>query len=164
MSTAPRIRGDPRHQGAYPRLSDDALAALADQGTRRTTAAGELLFRDGDEGYDFFVVLSGQVAIVADIGGPQERVIGVHGARRFLGELNLLTAEGGYLTARVVEPGEVIQISADRLTQIVAGQAGLGDLILGTRRGRQPSFWRAIAGKSCSWFGATASPRRCRAT
>jgi thioredoxin reductase (NADPH) len=53
----------------------------------------------------------------------------VHGARRFLGELNLLTGEGVYLTARVVEPGEVIQISADRLTQIVAGQAGLGDLI-----------------------------------
>jgi thioredoxin reductase (NADPH) len=88
----------------------------------------------------------------------------VHGARRFLGELNLLTGEGVYLTGRVVEPGEVIQISADRLTQIVAGQAGLGDLILGTRRGRQPSFWRAIAGRSCSWFGATALPRRCRAT
>jgi thioredoxin reductase (NADPH) len=72
----------------------------------------------------------------------------VHGARRFLGELNLLTGEGVYLTARVVEPGEVIQSSAHRLKQIVAGQAGLGDLILGTRRGRQPSFWRAIAGRS----------------
>ena len=136
MSTAPEFEETRDHQGAYLRLSDDAFAALADQGTRRTTAAGELLFRDGYEGYDFFVVLSGQVAIMADIrpaaGARHRRARGAAFPRR---------AESPDRRGRLphwpcVEPGEVIQISADRLTQIVPGQAGLGDLISGTQQGR----------------------------
>ena len=117
-------------QGAFPRLSDDAVAALEEQGTRRAVEEDEFLFREGDDGYDFFVVLSGKVAIVADLGCPDERVIGVHGPHRFLGELNLLTGEGVYLSARVVEPGEVLQVDRERLRGIVVGDPGLGDLIL----------------------------------
>jgi thioredoxin reductase (NADPH) len=117
-------------QGAFPRLSDDAVAALEEQGTRRPVEEGELLFREGDDAYDFFVVVSGKVAIVADLASEDERVIGVHGPHRFLGELNLLTGEGVYLSARVVEPGEVLQVDRERLRQIVGGDAGLGDLIL----------------------------------
>lgn len=135
-------------QGAFPRLSDDALAALEEQGTRRPTSGGELLFREGDQGYDFFVVLSGQVAILADIGQPGERVIGVHGERRFLGELNMLTGEGVYLSARVVEPGEVIQVPARTLRDIVASQPALGDLIL-----------RAYLARRAILIGLGAGPR-----
>lgn len=124
-------------QGAFPRLSDDALAAFDEHGTRRATREGELLFREGDEGYDFFVVASGQVAVVADLGRPEERVIGVHGQRRFLGELNLLTGESVYLSARVVEPGEVIRVPAATLRELVGGQPGLGDLVLGAYLARR---------------------------
>ncbi|HEV2769570.1 MAG TPA: FAD-dependent oxidoreductase [Solirubrobacteraceae bacterium] len=124
-------------QGAFPRLSDDALAAFEEHGSRRATTEGELLFAEGDESYDFFVVASGQVAIVADLGRPEERVIGVHGQRRFLGEMNLLTGEGVYLSARVVEPGEVIQVPAATLRKLVGGQPGLGDLILGAYLARR---------------------------
>ena len=51
---------------------------------------GEVLFRAGDDSYDFFVVESGAVAIVQGY-GDENRVIAVHGQHRFLGELNLLT-------------------------------------------------------------------------
>ena len=54
-------------QGAFPRLSDDAVALLEEHGTRHRTSEGDLLFREGDETYDFLVVLSGQVAIVQDL-------------------------------------------------------------------------------------------------
>src|SRR5436190_14807640 len=94
-------------QGAFPRLSTDAIAALEDYGDRRRTAEGEVLFADGDKTYDFFVLLSGRVAIIQSAGTPKERVIGVHGEGRFLGELNLLSGEAVYLTARVIEAGEV---------------------------------------------------------
>jgi thioredoxin reductase (NADPH) len=117
-------------QGAFPRLGDDALAALEEQGTRRRTSQGELLFREGDASYDFFVVISGKVAIVQDLGRPGERVIGVHGPRRFLGELNLLTGEGVYLSARVTEPGEVLRVPRERLRELVASDPSVGDVIL----------------------------------
>ena len=123
-ATAPTFEETRDHEGAFPRLSDDALAALEEQGKRRRTSEGELLFREGDERYDFFAIVSGRVAIVADLGRPEERVIAVHGQRRFLGEMNLLTGEGVYLSALVLEPGEVIQVPAARLRELVAGFPG----------------------------------------
>ena len=117
-------------QGAFPRLSEDALVRLEEAGERRTTTEGELLFRDGDESYDFFAVLSGGVAIIDELGCADERVIGVHGPGRFLGEINLLTGESVYLSAKVIEAGEVIQVPADRLRKLVADEPGLGDVIL----------------------------------
>ena len=64
-----------------------------------------MLFREGDQRYDFFVVLEGKVAILQ--GGDRiddERSIAVHGPRRFLGELSLLTGQAAFFTAVVLEP------------------------------------------------------------
>ena len=46
--------------------------------------------------------------------GEENRVIAVHGAHRFLGELSLLTGSAVYLTAVVRDPGEVIQVPRPR--------------------------------------------------
>src|SRR5271156_3984493 len=82
--------------GAYPRLSAEQRARLRELGETRPTQPGDLLFRDGDAGYDFFVVESGAVAIVQGY-GQENRVVSVHGEHRFLGELGLLTGARVYL-------------------------------------------------------------------
>jgi CRP-like cAMP-binding protein len=48
----------PDLQGAYPRLSDEQVQSLSAHGERRATRPGEILYRAGDENYDFFVVLA----------------------------------------------------------------------------------------------------------
>jgi thioredoxin reductase (NADPH) len=116
--------------GAFPRLDDGQISALEAQGERRRTERGDVLFREGDPQYDFFVVLAGKVAIVEGYGSGHERTIGVHGERRFLGELNLLTGQAAFLTAVVVEPGEVLGVPPDRLRALVTQDMTLGDLIL----------------------------------
>ena len=55
--------------------------------------------REGDRNCDFYVVLAGPVAVVEGRGTPEERVIGVHGHGRFLGELSLLTGEASFYSA-----------------------------------------------------------------
>jgi thioredoxin reductase (NADPH) len=70
------------------------------------------------------------VAVVEGVGGTHERVVGIHGARRFLGELNLLTGERVHLSARAIEDGEVLQIPRETLREMVSGQPELGDLVL----------------------------------
>jgi thioredoxin reductase (NADPH) len=117
-------------QGAFPRLGSEAIAAIEELGTRRATTVGETLFADGDKSYDFFVVLSGKVAIIQNEGCEDENTIGVHGEGRFLGELNLFTGEAVYLTARVIEAGEVVQVDRNRLTELIDNDASLADLIL----------------------------------
>ena len=88
-----------------------------------------MLFREGDERYDFYVVLEGLVAVVAGYGGD-ERLLAVHGPGRFLGELGLLTGQAALVTAVVREPGEVLVVPADRLRELISQDSALGDLIL----------------------------------
>jgi len=121
----------PDFTGAYPRLSEGQIEALEPWGQRRPTAVGEVLYHEGDPTCDFFVILEGKVKMVECFGaGNEERLISVHGPGRFLGELNLLTGEPVFVTAAVGEPGEVLVVPVDRLREIVARDAALGDLIL----------------------------------
>jgi CRP-like cAMP-binding protein len=50
--------------GAFPRLDEEQRARLRAVGEVRQVSQGEVLFREGDASYDFFVVESGAVAIV----------------------------------------------------------------------------------------------------
>ena len=119
----------PDHDGAYPRLDDEQLASLARVGRTRPTTTGEVLFHEGDEDYAFIVVLDGKVAIV---GGERddERLIAVHGPRRFLGELGMLTGQAAFFTALVHEAGSVLEVPVDRLYELATHDSALGDLIL----------------------------------
>ena len=115
---------------AFPRLGEDVLAVLAAGGERRPLVAGEILFRAGDPASDFFVVLRGRVAVIDGFGSPAERLIGVHGDRRFVGELNLVTGQPAFLTAVVRERGEAIVLSRDELQAVVSANQQLGDVIV----------------------------------
>jgi thioredoxin reductase (NADPH) len=120
----------PDREGAFPRLTAEQIEALARCGERRAASEGEVLFREGDPHYGFFVVLSGKVAIAGEYGGRDERLIAVHGPGRFLGELSLLTGQTSFFTAVVREPGEVLVLPVEQLRRIVSEDAVLGDLIL----------------------------------
>ncbi len=113
---------------AFPTLDAAAIAFLESVGERRTLDAGAYLYRAGADVYDFFVVISGAVDIL--VGDRGEQLIAQHGPGRFLGELNLLTGQRVYVSARVAEPAEVICVPADAIRHVIATNARLGDTIL----------------------------------
>jgi thioredoxin reductase (NADPH) len=115
--------------GAFPRLTGEQRDRLRAVGRTRAVISGEILFRDGDLGYDFFVVESGAVAIVEGY-GHENRVIAVHGPHRFLGEINLIAGSPAYLSAVVRDAGEVIQVTAESLRALLARDEELSNLIL----------------------------------
>jgi thioredoxin reductase (NADPH) len=120
----------PDLQGAYPRLDDEQIAALAAVGSRRAVQPEQILFSEGDRDYDFHVVLDGKVAVVAARGTPEERLIGVHGHGRFLGELGLLAGEASFYTAIVVAEGETLMVTASQLRELMARDPVFSDIIL----------------------------------
>ncbi|MFD9665147.1 FAD-dependent oxidoreductase [Rhodococcus sp. NPDC059968] len=121
----------PDEEGAFPRLTDDQVATLEVGGTRRSVHAGEVLIREGAPSNDFFVILSGKVAIIdeGDVDG-ERRILRVHGPRRFLGELGLLEGQVAFFTAEVIEDGEMLVVPAERVRALVAHDPVLSDLIL----------------------------------
>jgi thioredoxin reductase (NADPH) len=119
----------PDRDGAFPRLSDERLDALAAEGTRHRTQRGELLYRAGETISDLLVISRGLVSLVEDEGG-KGRVLSRHGPGRFLGEIGLLTGQAMLLTAVVDEPGEVLVVPVARLRDLVSDDPTLGDIIL----------------------------------
>jgi thioredoxin reductase (NADPH) len=115
---------------AFPELDDSQLAVISAYGERRRVQSGDVLFSPADAQYDFIVILSGSVEILGSDGKGGETVITRHGARRFLGEVSLLTRQRPYLTARVVEPGEIIVVPADVFRAHVVADARVSDTIL----------------------------------
>src|SRR5262249_5469877 len=100
------VRGS---DAALSELDEPMLAELAQYGHERAVASGETLYRAGDEIPGFFAVLEGEVEIVREDDGI-DVVVARHGPARFLGELNLLTGQRAYLTARMVRDGRVLQL------------------------------------------------------
>jgi thioredoxin reductase (NADPH) len=120
----------PDEGGTSPRLGKEQMARFRGLGRSRTTASGDVLFAAGDDGADFFVIASGSVAIVQGYGN-ENRVIAVFGRQHFSGELSMLTGQRIYLTGVVSEGGEVIQVPAEKVRELVAEDKALSDLILG---------------------------------
>jgi thioredoxin reductase (NADPH) len=129
---------------------------LEDHGARRSIAVGEVLFHQGDQANEFYAVLSGAVEIVVHADGT-DRVLTRHGPGRFVGELNLVTGLHRFVSARVVEPGEVVVVSSQALQHVLATETRLSDIILSAFMARRALLLHSAAA-SLRLVGSRFSP------
>jgi thioredoxin reductase (NADPH) len=141
---------------AFPTLDASEIAAIDALGKRRSVSAGEFLYREGDARYDFFVVVSGAVEIVVQADG-EERLVARFGPGQFLGELNLLSGQRVYVSARVAESGEVIDVPAAALRDLFASRPKLADRILAAFLARRARLLRD-ASQAIRLVGSRFSP------
>jgi thioredoxin reductase (NADPH) len=127
------------------RLSDAQIDLLRRHGDERATTQGEVLFREGDRGYDFLVILAGTAVAVDGYGGA-ERELAVGCPGDFMAELNLLTGERLYTTVVVREPGALLAVPVAELTQLIGAHPDLGDMIMPVLLARREFLARRHAG------------------
>ena len=151
----------PASGAAHPRLDEDQMNRLRLLGEERAVEPEEILFAAGDPKTDFYAIESGTVVIVQGY-GKENRVLGVHGARRFLGELSMISGQRLYLTGVVRDPGVVIQVPLEKLKSIVAVEKTLGDMILGSFIARRSNLIRDEAGIKLIGSRFSADSRRLR--
>ncbi|GAA4704004.1 FAD-dependent oxidoreductase [Phytohabitans rumicis] len=144
------------NDGAAPRgpvLDDEQFRRLAEYGEVEHAEVGRDLFTSGDDSYDFFLLQSATVDIVRDATAIEpERLIYHGGPGDFLGELNLLTGQHVYLTARVVSAGTVVRIGASMLRRALAEQVDIADILIEAFRERREVI-RAAAGNALELVG-----------
>src|ERR1700730_15148059 len=127
-SGAPRTTSElPGHR---PVLSGPQLEVLRRYGAEHRVAIGDVLVRDGDETYDLFIVLEGEVQIVEHYAQPDQFVIVTYGPGEFLGEIGLLTGQRAYLTVVVSAPGRVLRIPVQQVHTNMDQELELSELIL----------------------------------
>ncbi|GII51957.1 thioredoxin reductase [Planotetraspora thailandica] len=136
-----------------PALDDEQARRLAEYGEVEHAEAGQVLYATGDDSYDFFLLLTATVDIVRNATAIEpERLIYHGGPGDFLGELNLLTGQYVYLTARVVTAGTLVRIGAVMLRRVLAEQVDIADLLLEAFRERR-EFIRSVAGNALEIVG-----------
>lgn len=116
---------------AFPRLTDDECTRLRAFGIPQTVNIGDTLFEPGDVTYDLVLIDEGVVDIVsAPTLGKPEALIVQHRAGALVGELNLLTGQKTYLTARVSAAGTIYRIVPEAFRRVMSEDPELSDLLL----------------------------------
>ena len=125
----PTLRSSPES----PQLSSAQLDRLISYGVAQQVRVRDIVFRPGDAAYDLIVVESGRIQIIAPATRDEpEEILAEYGPGGFLGELNLLTGQAVYLTARVVEAGTIHRLARDQFRRLMAEDAEVSDLLLRT--------------------------------
>lgn len=68
---------------------------------------GEVILKEGEEAAGFYIVSSGQVEVVKDLGGPRETVLATLGPGDFFGETALLDGYPRTASIRALQDGQV---------------------------------------------------------
>ncbi|MFC2026168.1 SpoIIE family protein phosphatase [Chloroflexota bacterium] len=78
----------------FSTLPPTELNALADSLVEKSYPAETVLFREGEYGDRFYIVVDGQIEIIKAIETENERLLGIRGSGKFIGEMSLLNPDG----------------------------------------------------------------------
>ena len=129
MATPPAPSALDARTQIFPTLTPAQINRIRPLGRVRHVDRGEILFDLGQTNIPFFVVLSGSLEVVQpSIEG--ERPITIHNAGSFTGELTMISGHRIFVRGRVLEPGEVLELSSDALRSLIAKDAELSEIFM----------------------------------
>lgn len=121
------IRGIPLFS-ALPVEEIDQLAGVLQRGSLE---AGTVIFREGEPGDRFTVLLEGTIEIIKAFGTPEERILSVVGPGDFLGEVSLLYQDKlRSATARTRTAVQLLEMSSADFEALLERQPALAVKIL----------------------------------
>jgi thioredoxin reductase (NADPH) len=118
-----------RSEQIFPTLTEAQLQRISRHGTRRTVKDGEILFKQGDEGAHFFVIVRGELDVVQPH-GETETLIVRHQPGNFTGETAMLSGRRALATGRFRGDGEVVDIPPQGLRNLVVNDAELSEMLM----------------------------------
>ena len=74
----------------FSRMKSEDLKRIADQTRRQHFDKEEVIINEGTHGSKLFIIISGRVDAIKNLGGKNERVLGSFGPRSYFGEMALI--------------------------------------------------------------------------
>lgn len=118
-----------RQTQTFPRLEPEQLARIATYGTTERVTAGTELFRQGDRGVDFFVVVSGTVEIFERDPCDQATVLVVHGEREFTGELDLFNDRRVLVGGRAGTDATILRVPHREFRHMLGNEPDIAEIV-----------------------------------
>jgi len=131
-SGGPFDPSDPYHREAqtFPQLTEDQLERIRRFGTAEDFSAGAYLFRRGQRGVDFFVVLDGAVEILNSGTTEAGSVIHVHGAGQFTGELDLFNHREILVDGRTGRDSLILRVRRADFLRLMETEPDIGEIVM----------------------------------
>jgi thioredoxin reductase (NADPH) len=143
---------------AFPVLDDELLNRLRSYGVPEDVEVGDLAITPGQVSSGLVIVDSGAVDILtAPPGDEVSELVVRHAPGAFVGELNLLTGQRTYVTARVSEAGRIHRISAEGFRRLMDEDPELSDLLLRAFLARRDLLQKGPAARSIEIIGSSLS-------
>ena len=119
------VQQHPFSQGLTP----EHCATLASLGTRATYAKDEVIFAEGDQRHEFFLLVKGRVALEMMAQGKALRVHTLEGGDE-LGWSSVIVGRGKLFQARALEPVEALAFDGYALLERCRADTGFGYKIM----------------------------------
>jgi thioredoxin reductase (NADPH) len=117
------------HHLAFPKLSEAEVECLAGLAKLCSFKDGEAILQAGQRGMPFYVVESGEIAIV-DESRAEPKTIVVHGPREFTGDVSLLTDRPSVVSAYARGECRAYCVSQADLRRVIQEIPDLSDKLL----------------------------------
>jgi thioredoxin reductase (NADPH) len=128
---------------AFPILTPEQMAVVAEVGVRQTYPDGAVLFQAGEVAFKFLVILQGEIAIIDHSGGTSQTVL-VHYAGEFTGDLANLAGRSSNVEAVARGVVEVYEISGPQLRRLLQERPALSETLLNAFIARSRGLARII--------------------
>jgi CRP-like cAMP-binding protein len=104
--------GELRSIGLFGAMSDDVLTHLTANLYVTTPSAGDILFREGDEASDMYVVVSGEVEVMKRSKRGVDARVALLGPGDWFGEMSIVDVQPRSATVRAIAPCRLLRITA----------------------------------------------------
>ena len=112
-----------RFSRLFGALDEPGRKRLLARATRRTCRADETVFKEGDRGTDFFVVVKGRVQVSGDdLGNSVTLATLLPG--QFFGEVAVLSGQPRQATVTALEPTELLGFPAEAIDEALREAPG----------------------------------------
>ena len=129
MSSSPTLSGLNAETQTWPVLTGAEIDRVRPYGRVRKVERGEILYRPGDVGVSFFILLSAGAEVVqSSIRG--ERSIAGLSPGMFTGEAAMIAGQRAVMQVEIVQGGEVLEVRPEDLRTLVARDEGLSEIVL----------------------------------
>lgn len=113
LAQAPLFKGLPK----------DEIKKLAETLSVREVPPKTILFKEGEIGDRFYIIIQGQIEVIKALGTPEERLIGLRGPGEFVGELSLINRAGlRTASVRSLGPAHLWEMSHDEFDALLHRQ------------------------------------------
>jgi CRP-like cAMP-binding protein len=101
-----------RNIGLFGALSDEVLLHLTSALTVTTPDAGTVVFREGDEARDMYVLVEGELEVLKKSQHGIEARVAMLGPGDWFGEMSVVDVQPRSATVRVLAPSRLVRITS----------------------------------------------------